>query len=67
MKIRDIIEDTEAGTNMSGNFASVAFPLFGKEKMIRRAVDPKGYLGAGKPPYTGGYKKRVKRKKNASK
>jgi hypothetical protein len=49
MKINDIInEDAEGGTSMAGNFASVAFPLFGDEKMIRRAVDPKGYLGDGK-------------------
>lgn len=45
MKITDIItEDADAGSTMAGNFASVAFPLFGKKKMIRRAVDPKGYL-----------------------
>ena len=50
MKISDIIlnEEAEAGTSMAGNFASVSFPLFGKEKMIRRAVDPNGYLGNGK-------------------
>lgn len=49
MKINDIInEDAEGGTSMAGNFASVAFPLFGDEKMSRRAVDPKGYLGSGK-------------------
>lgn len=45
MKITDIItEDADVGSTMDGNFASVAFPLFGKKKMIRRAVDPKGYL-----------------------
>jgi len=51
MKISDIItlnEDAEAGTTMAGNVASVNFPLFGKKKMIRRAVDPNGYLGDGK-------------------
>ena len=49
MKIRDIvIEDAEAGTTMAGNIASVSFPLFGDKKMIRRAVDPKGYLGKKK-------------------
>lgn len=48
MKINDIInEDAEGGSAMAGNFASVSFPLFGDEKMIRRAVDPKGYLGSG--------------------
>ena len=67
MKIRDIIqEDAEAGTTMAGNFASVAFPLFGKKKMIRRAVDPNNYLGSSKKPYTGGYTKKVK-VKNANK
>lgn len=48
MKIREIFEDAEAGTSMAGNVASVVFPLFGKPKMIRRAVDPNGYLGDGK-------------------
>ena len=49
MKVFEIIiEDADGGTSMAGNFASVSFPLFGKKKMIRRAVDPKGYLGDGK-------------------
>ena len=52
MKISDIInhlnEDAVAGTTMAGNIASVNFPLFGDKKMIRRAVDPNGYLGDGK-------------------
>ena len=49
MKVFDIIsEDADGGSSMAGNFASVSFPLFGKKKMIRRAVDPKGYLGDGK-------------------
>ncbi len=49
MKINDIIyESISAGGMGSGSFASVNFPLFGKKKMIRRAVDPKGYLGDGK-------------------
>jgi len=49
MKVFDIVnEDADGGDTMSGNFASVSFPLFGKKKQIRRAVDPKGYLGDGK-------------------
>ena len=49
MKINDIISETiSAGGVGSGSFASVAFPLFGKREMIRRAVDPNGYLGSGK-------------------
>ncbi|MDA9302583.1 hypothetical protein N9578_00010 [bacterium] len=50
MKIIDIIinEDADAGATASADMASVVFPLFGKKKMVRRAVDPKGYLGAGK-------------------
>jgi hypothetical protein len=62
MKINDIInEDAEGGTSMAGNFASVAFPLFGDEKMIRRAVDPKGYLGSGvKTKKSVGYSNPVK-------
>jgi hypothetical protein len=63
MKISDIIlhEDADAGTSMAGNVASVSFPLFGKEKMIRRAVDPKGYLGNGKrKKQPTGYNKEVK-------
>jgi len=62
MKINDVIsEDAEAGDSMAGNFASVAFPLFGKPKMIRRAVDPKGYLGKPKNlKKQPGYPKEVK-------
>ena len=50
MKILDvIIEDAEAGTTMAGNIASVAFPLFGKEKMtcpyhFKKCDFPKGIL-----------------------
>lgn len=45
MRIKDIIaeESSAAGTTAS-SIATVAFPLFGDRKMIRRAVDPKGYL-----------------------
>lgn len=55
MKISDIIlsEDASAMATTSADMASVAFPLFGKKKMIRRAVDPKGYLGDGKPKNVG--------------
>ena len=54
MKISDIITETaDAATTTSGVFASVAFPLFGKKKMIRRAVDPKGYLGDADVKKTG--------------
>lgn len=64
MKIYDIInEEADAGSTMAGNVASVAFPLFGKKKMIRRAVDPKGYLGDGKlKKQPTGYNKEVKLK-----
>ena len=53
MKINEIIqEDTVAAS-----IASVSFPLFGEPKMIRRAVDPKGYTTPKKKktkikPYT---------------
>ena len=62
MKIYEVIsEDAEAGDSMAGNFASVSFPLFGKPKMIRRAVDPKGYLGKTKNlKKQPGYPKEVK-------
>jgi hypothetical protein len=63
MKICEIIlnEDADGSTSMAGNFASIAFPLFGKPKMIRRAVDPKGYLGNGKRKKPSvGYNKEVK-------
>jgi hypothetical protein len=64
MRIYEIIlEDAEAGTSMAGNFASIAFPLFGKEKMIRRAVDPNGYLGKKKNKKNIGYPYEVKNKK----
>lgn len=50
MKIKDIIlnEDADAGSTAAADFASVSFPLFGKKKMIRRAVDPNGYLNPKK-------------------
>lgn len=48
MKITEIIYEDADGGISAGSFASVAFPLFGKKKMIRRAVDPNGYLGNGK-------------------
>lgn len=39
MRIDEIIvEDT-----LTSSIATVSFPLFGEPKMIRRAVDPKGY------------------------
>ena len=63
MKIYEIIlsEDADGTSTMAGNFASVSFPLFGKPKMIRRAVDPKGYLGDGKRKKPSvGYNKEVK-------
>jgi hypothetical protein len=65
MKISDIInhlnEDAVAGSTMAGNIASVNFPLFGDKKMIRRAVDPNGYLGDGKQKKRGtGYVHPVK-------
>ena len=63
MKITDIItEDADAGSTMAGNIASVNFPLFGKKKMIRRSVDPKGYLGDGKRKKPIGYTEEVKLK-----
>jgi hypothetical protein len=70
MKISDVItldEDAVAGTTMAGNIASVNFPLFGDKKMIRRAVDPNGYLGDGKQKQkkrTTGYVHPVKVKGN---
>jgi hypothetical protein len=49
MRIHDIInEDGEATSTLSNSVASVAFPLFGDQKMIRRAVDPNGYLSGKK-------------------
>ena len=49
MRIHDIInEDGEATSTLSSSVASVAFPLFGDPKMIRRAVDPNGYLSGKK-------------------
>jgi hypothetical protein len=51
MRITDIInEDGEASSTLSNSVATVAFPLFGDQKMIRRAVDPKGYLSKKKKP-----------------
>ena len=68
MKVFDIInEDAADGTSMAGNFASVSFPLFGKKKQIRRAVDPKGYLGDGKLKLPKvGYNKPVKVKESVN-
>jgi hypothetical protein len=49
MRIHDIInEEGEATSTLSNSVASVAFPLFGDQKMIRRAVDPNGYLSGKK-------------------
>jgi len=49
MRIHDIIkEEGEATSTLSNGVATVAFPLFGDQKMIRRAVDPKGYLSGKK-------------------
>lgn len=63
MRLREIInEDPTAGATSSGNIATVSFPLFGDEKMIRRAVDPKGYLGKKKKVKSPGYSIPVKGK-----
>ena len=51
MKILDIItEEADAGSTMSGNIASVSFPMTPgtTKKAARKAVDPNGYLGNGK-------------------
>lgn len=53
-------EDDGAATTSSANVASVAFPLFGKKKMVRRAVDPHGYLDGSKKKSTVGYVNPVK-------
>lgn len=55
-----IREDATAGATSSGNIATVSFPLFGDEKMIRRSVDPKGHLGKKKKLRTPGYSIPVK-------
>lgn len=56
MKINDIISETiSSGTMGSGAFASLSRPLFGKNKMIRRAVDPKGYQESSKKKKSVGY------------
>lgn len=61
MRLREIIsEDPTAGATSSGNIATVSFPLFGDEKMIRRSVDPKGYLGKKKKIRTPSYSIPVK-------
>lgn len=47
MRISDIIkikEDASAGATGAAGIATVAMPLFGDKKMIRRAVDPNGYM-----------------------
>ena len=60
MKILDIIhEDAEAGTTMAGNIGSVAFPLCGDSKMIRRAVDPNDYITPKKKKSKVGYVNKV--------
>jgi hypothetical protein len=48
MKIYEILPESSIVENTAGAVASIAMPLFGDEKMIRRAVDPNGYLGNGK-------------------
>ena len=67
MKIRDIIsEDADGGAAMSTSSADIAtvnFPLFGKKKMIRRAVDPNGYLPTKKKKASVGYVNPIKVKK----
>lgn len=57
MKISEIIhEDT-----IASNIATVSFPLFGKPNMIRRAVDPHGYIkNKKKKPKNLVYKNQVK-------
>ena len=55
-----IKEDATAGATSSGNIATVSFPLFGDEEMIRRSVDPKGYLGKKKKIRTPGHSIPVK-------
>jgi len=57
MKISEIIhEDT-----ITSNIATVSFPLFGKPNMIRRAVDPHGYIkNKKKKPKNLVYKNQVK-------
>jgi len=64
MKITDIIiENADAGVTMSGNIASVTFPMTPgtKKKDARKAVDPKGYLGDGKiKKQSVGYNEEVK-------
>jgi len=45
MRIKDIItEEGDTAGTLSSSIATVAFPLFGDKKMIRRAVDPNNYL-----------------------
>lgn len=48
MKIYEILPESNIVENTAGAVASIAMPLFGDKKMIRRAVDPNGYLGDGK-------------------
>lgn len=51
MRISDIIkEDGSVGGTGAASVATVAMPLFGDKKMIRRAVDPFGYLSGKKKP-----------------
>ena len=68
MKIRDIITEDADGSGDGGaamstsysDIATVNFPLFGKKKMIRRAVDPNGYLPKKKKKASVGYVNPVK-------
>ena len=63
MKINEIIKNdiTEDGdATQSSDIATLAMPLFGKAKAIRRAVDPMGYLKGKKKPKQPGYPKKVK-------
>ena len=41
---KKIEEDASAGATGAAGIATVAMPLFGSKKMIRRAVDPNGYM-----------------------
>ena len=53
MKVNEIVAETTSAV-----VASVSFPLFGKKEMIRRAVDPYGYI------FPKGKKKKPKKKKS---
>tara|TARA_B110000305_G_C19236067_1_gene537566 strand:+ start:556 stop:765 length:210 start_codon:yes stop_codon:yes gene_type:complete len=63
MKINEIIKNNmteDDAATQSGDIATLAMPLFGKEKAIRRAVDPMGYLKGSKKKKQPGYPKKVK-------